>query len=60
MLGLCWVWGDAAGSRVDVGQPPQILTLKGRQMIREFRRARGDKGEVRDIWELMTGGQKLP
>lgn len=54
MLGPCWVWGYSRdqGRR---GAVPQTLTLpEGRQTLREFRCAHGDKGEVRDLWELVT------
>lgn len=54
MLGPCWVWGYSRdqGRR---GAVPQTLTLpEGRQTLREFRCAHGDKGEVRDLWGLVT------
>lgn len=52
MLGV----GDTAGAGVGVGQCPRHShSQRGDRLLnREFRRAHGDIGEVRDIWEPVT------
>ena len=55
VLGPCWVWGIQQGQGWTWGSAPDTHSQRGGKLLnREFRRALGDTGEVRDIWELVT------